>query len=77
MAKNLAVHSSKLRPKQLKKAQTSTTSQGPSHRMVTPKSKAHTAHDGEPTSSVEEDVAQIKVPLHKACLYGVETGAKA
>lgn len=37
MEKNLAVHSSKLRPKQFKKAQISTTSQGPSQRMVTPK----------------------------------------
>ena len=36
MEKNLAVQSSKLRPKQLKKAQMKTTWQGPSHMMVTP-----------------------------------------
>lgn len=36
MAKNLAVHSSKLSPKQLKKAQVSTSGRGPNHTMVTP-----------------------------------------
>lgn len=37
MEKNFSVHSSKLRPKQLKKAQISTAGQGPSQMMVTPK----------------------------------------
>lgn len=36
MEKNLAVHSSKLRPKQLKKAQVKTTQPGPSHSAVMP-----------------------------------------
>lgn len=36
MEKNFAVHNSKLRPKQLKKAQISTTGLGPSQMMVTP-----------------------------------------
>lgn len=32
-------------------------------------SKAHTAHDCKPTTSIEEDVTQLKVALHKTCLY--------
>ena len=31
-------------------------------------SKAHTAHDGEPTTSVEENVTHLKVSLHKTRL---------
>ena len=31
-------------------------------------SKAHTAHDGEPTTSIEENVAQLKVAVHKLSL---------
>ena len=30
--------------------------------------EAHTAHDGEATATVEQDVAQVKVPLHQARL---------
>lgn len=37
MEKNFAIHNSKLRPKQFKKAQISTAGQGPSQMMVTPK----------------------------------------
>lgn len=36
MEKNFAVHNSKLRPKQLKKAQSSTAGLGPSQMVVTP-----------------------------------------
>lgn len=31
-------------------------------------SKAHATHDSKPTASVEENGAQLEVPLHKTCL---------
>lgn len=37
-------------------------------------SKAHAAHYSKPTTSIEENMTQVKVPLHKTCLHGVETG---
>lgn len=33
-------------------------------------SKAHTAHYSKPTASIEENMTQIKVSLHKTCLHG-------
>lgn len=34
--------------------------------------KAHAAHDGEPAAAVEQDPAQLKVPLHETCLHQAE-----
>lgn len=33
-------------------------------------SEAHTAHYSEATASIEEDVTQLEVPLHKTSLQG-------
>lgn len=38
--------------------------------------EAHTAHDREPTAPIEENVTQLKVPLHKSSLCGEETKEK-
>ena len=36
--------------------------------------EAHAAHDGEATAAVEQDVAQVEVPLHQARLVAQTTG---
>lgn len=40
-------------------------------------SKAHAPHDGEPAASVEEDVAQVEVPLHEINLPQDQQGRQS
>lgn len=44
----------------------------PSFPLTVLQSKAHAAHDSEPTTSVEENVPQLKVPLHEINLLREE-----
>lgn len=39
-------------------------------------SKAHTAHDCKPTTSIEENMTQLKVSLHKSSLCGEQNKDK-